>query len=83
MKVKIQDSTSKSNFFFDTPPFNPWAILITWLHIGAFQKYKKNEFTIHFEQNSPWAHMELEFDVLGVAKNHVTYVIYLPEISKL
>jgi hypothetical protein len=40
----------KLNFFFGTLPFNPWAILTTWLHVGALKKYKKNEFTTHFER---------------------------------
>jgi hypothetical protein len=28
----------KTNFFFSTMPFSPWAILATWLHVGAPQK---------------------------------------------
>ena len=49
-KVKSQNSMSK--FFFSTLSFNPWAILATWLHVGAPQKiqYKKNELNTHFEQ---------------------------------
>jgi hypothetical protein len=46
--VKNQDSMGKTNFFFSTLPFNPWAVSATWLHIGA---YMKNELNIHFEQN--------------------------------
>jgi hypothetical protein len=30
-----------------------------------------------FNKNLPWAHMELEFDVLGVHKKLVKYVIHL------
>jgi hypothetical protein len=26
---------TKQTFFFCTMPFNPWAILATWLHVGA------------------------------------------------
>jgi hypothetical protein len=41
-KVKIQDSMDKTNFFFSTLPFSPWAVSSTWLHIGAPQKiYEK------------------------------------------
>jgi hypothetical protein len=49
--VKNQDSMGKTNFFLSTLPFNPWAILATWLHVGAPQKYRKNELNTHFEQN--------------------------------
>jgi hypothetical protein len=40
--VKIQDFMDKTNFFLSTLPCNPWAILATWLHVGALRKYKKN-----------------------------------------
>jgi hypothetical protein len=31
------------HFFLGTVPFNPWAVLATWLQVGAPQKkYKKN-----------------------------------------
>jgi hypothetical protein len=32
--MKNQDSKGKTNFFLSTLPFNPWAILATWLHVG-------------------------------------------------
>jgi hypothetical protein len=41
-KMKIQDSTNKTNFFFETLPFSPWAMLATWLHPGALQKLQEN-----------------------------------------
>jgi hypothetical protein len=50
-KVKNQDSIGKTNFFFRTLPCSPWAVLATWLHVGAPQKYKKNELNTRFEQN--------------------------------
>jgi hypothetical protein len=28
----------KTNFFLSTMPFNPWAVLATWLHVAAPQK---------------------------------------------
>jgi hypothetical protein len=34
-KVKKQDPMGKKNFFLSTMPFNPWAILATWLHVGV------------------------------------------------
>jgi hypothetical protein len=40
-KVKNQDFTSKINFFFSTMPFSPWAVLATWLHVGAPQKIQE------------------------------------------
>jgi hypothetical protein len=40
-KVKNQDSMSKTNFFFSTLPFNPWAVSATWLHVGAPQKIQE------------------------------------------
>jgi hypothetical protein len=32
------DSIDKKNFFFGTVLSSPWAILATWLYIGAPQK---------------------------------------------
>jgi hypothetical protein len=34
-KKKNQDSMDKTNFFFSTLSLSPWAILATWLHVGA------------------------------------------------
>jgi hypothetical protein len=48
--VKNQDFMGKINFFLSTLPFSPWAVLATWLHVGAPQKYKKNELNTHFQQ---------------------------------
>jgi hypothetical protein len=31
----------KLNFFFSTMPFSLWAVLATWLHIGAPQKIQE------------------------------------------
>lgn len=28
----------KTIIFLDTLPFNPWAILATWLNLGALEK---------------------------------------------
>jgi hypothetical protein len=50
-KVKNQGSMGKTNFFFNTLPFSPRAVLATWMHVGAPQKYRKNELKTHFEQN--------------------------------
>jgi hypothetical protein len=50
-KVSKQDSIGKTNFFLSTLPFSPWAILATWLHIGALHKIEENELSTHFEQN--------------------------------
>jgi hypothetical protein len=37
-KVKNQDFMDKTNYFLRTLPFSPWAVLATWLHVGAPQK---------------------------------------------
>jgi hypothetical protein len=34
-KVKKQDSMGKTNFFLSILPFSPWAVLPTWMHVGA------------------------------------------------
>jgi hypothetical protein len=34
-KVKNQDFMGKTNYFLKTLPFSPWAVLATWLHVGA------------------------------------------------
>jgi hypothetical protein len=49
-KVKNQDSMDKTNFFFSTLPFRPWAISTTWMYVGAPQKYRKNELNTCFQQ---------------------------------
>jgi hypothetical protein len=40
-KVQNQNFMGKTNFFFSTLPFNPWAVLATWLHVGAPQKIQE------------------------------------------
>jgi hypothetical protein len=67
-KVEIQDY-GQTKVFFGTLSFSLWAILAMWLHIGVPQKYKKNEFAIHFLQNSLWIHMKLEFDIIGIYRS--------------
>jgi hypothetical protein len=39
--VKNQDFMGKTNFFLSTLPFSPWAVLATWLDVGAPQKIFK------------------------------------------
>jgi hypothetical protein len=34
-KVKNQDFMGKTNYVLRTLPFSPWAVLATWLHVGA------------------------------------------------
>jgi hypothetical protein len=34
-KVKNQDFMDKTNYFLRTLPFSPWAVSLTWLHVGA------------------------------------------------
>jgi hypothetical protein len=40
-KNENKDSMGKTNFFLSTLPFNPWAVLATWLHVGAPQKIQE------------------------------------------
>jgi hypothetical protein len=40
-KGKKQDSMGKTDFFLSTLPFSLWAILDTWLHVGAPQKIQE------------------------------------------
>jgi hypothetical protein len=35
---KNQAFMDKIKLFFSTLPFGPWAILATWLHVGAPQR---------------------------------------------
>jgi hypothetical protein len=41
-KVENQDSMGKTNFFLSTMHFSPWAVLATWLHVGAPRKILEN-----------------------------------------
>jgi hypothetical protein len=41
-KVKTQDSMGKTKFFIGTQPFSLWAILATWLYVGAPQTIQEN-----------------------------------------
>jgi hypothetical protein len=40
-KVKNQDFMGKTKKILSTLPFSPWAILATWLHVGAPQKIQE------------------------------------------
>jgi hypothetical protein len=66
----------KTNFFFGTQPFSPWAILATTCRSSSKNIGKVNIQPM-LNKNSPWAHMETEFDVLGVAKKLVKIVLHL------
>jgi hypothetical protein len=39
--MRNQDSMGKTNFFLSTLPFNPWAVLASWLYVGAPQKIQE------------------------------------------
>jgi hypothetical protein len=81
--VKNQDFISKTNYFLSTLSFNPWAVLATWLHVGAPQKYRKNELNTRLlNKNLPRAHRESKFDVLGVHGKLVKYVVNLSKKLK-
>jgi hypothetical protein len=75
-KVKNQDSIGKTNFFLSTMPFSPWAVLATWLHVGAPHKIKiKMSLIPILNKNSPRAHTKSELDVLGIHGKLVKYVV--------
>jgi hypothetical protein len=40
-KVKKQGSMGKTDFFLNTLSFSTWAVLATWLHVGAPQKIQE------------------------------------------
>jgi hypothetical protein len=40
-EVKNQDFMGKTNYFLRTLPFSPWAILATWLYVGAPKKIQE------------------------------------------
>jgi hypothetical protein len=75
-KVKNQDSMGKTNFFLSTLPFSPWAISTTWLHVGAPQKIGKMNLRSILNKISPLAYKESEFDILGIPRKHVKYVVH-------
>jgi hypothetical protein len=52
--------------------FSPWAVLTMWMYIGALQNRGKINVQPNLNKNLPRALMELEFDVLSVAKKLVT-----------
>jgi hypothetical protein len=77
--VKSQEFMGKTNFFLSTLPFNPWAILVTWLHgvRSSSKNIGKLSLILVFNKTSPRAHMESELDVLGVHGKLVKYVVHL------
>jgi hypothetical protein len=75
-KVKNQDSMGKTNFFLSTLPFSPWALLATWLHVGAPQKYKKKQLKIHFEQNFTTGSYEVGIGRVGIHGKLVKYLVH-------
>jgi hypothetical protein len=70
--MKNQDSMGKTNFFISTVPFSPWA--------SGCRSFSENRGKMNLKpilnKTLPEAHMELEFDVLGVPEKLVNYVIH-------
>jgi hypothetical protein len=58
--MKNQEFMSKTNFFLNTLPFNPWAVLATWLYVG------KLKIISVLNKTPPWIHMKSELDVFGI-----------------
>jgi hypothetical protein len=65
----------KTNFFLSTLPFNPWAVSAT-CRSSLENTLKMNLKSILYIY-SPWAHTELELDVLGILGKLVKYVLHL------
>jgi hypothetical protein len=73
--VKNKDFIGKTNYFWSILPFSPWAILAT---LAACRSSLENIGKILvFNKNLPQAHTESEFDVLGVHRKLVKYVVHL------
>jgi hypothetical protein len=74
---EIQDFVLKTNFFWH----HALEPLGSFSHIAAYRSSLKNIRKLNIQpilnKNSPWAHMELEFEVLGVVEKLVKYVIHL------
>jgi hypothetical protein len=48
--VKNQDFMGKTNYFWSTLPFSPWAVSATWLHVGAPQKIRHGLIRVGIER---------------------------------
>jgi hypothetical protein len=76
-KVKNRDSMGKTNFFLSTLPFSLWAVLATWLHVGALQKnIEKMNLLPVLNKTLPRAYTESKLVVLGVPGKLVKYVVH-------
>jgi hypothetical protein len=76
--VENQDSAGKTNFFCSILPFNP---LGSFIHMVACRSSSKNTRKMNLQpilnRNPPWAHIELEFNALGIAKKLEKHVVHL------
>jgi hypothetical protein len=74
----------KTNFFLNTMPYSPWA-LGTFSHMAVYRSSSKNIGIMNLKpilnKTLPQAHMELEFDVLGVPGQFVKYIVHLSKIK--
>jgi hypothetical protein len=62
------------NIIFGTLFFSPWDIFSNMDACKSFSKYtRKMNLQSILNKNSPWTHMELEFDVSGVTVKLVKY----------
>jgi hypothetical protein len=73
-KSENQDFMGKTNYFLSTLPLGSFS------HMVACRSSSKNTGKMSlipvFNKNSPWAHTELELDVLGVHGKLVKYVVH-------
>jgi hypothetical protein len=79
----MQDFMVKTNFFCGTLPFSLWAF---FSHVVAYKSSSKNTRKMNMQpvlnKNIPWIHVQSKFDVLGVAKELVKYVVHLSKELK-
>jgi hypothetical protein len=72
----------KRNLFFWDPTLQP---LGNFSHVATYRNFSKNtrKLNIHptLNKNSPWAHIESKFDMLGVARKLVKYVVCSSKIK--
>jgi hypothetical protein len=73
--VKNQDSMGKTNFFLSTLSLQPLGSFshMATCRSSSTQNIGKMNFKPILNKTSPWAHTELELDVLGVPRKLVKY----------
>jgi hypothetical protein len=74
--MKIQDSSSKTNLFFGTLSYNPWAILATWLHLALKITKNLNSQTVLNIELFP-TYTKSKLNMFGIVGELVNYAVHL------